>query len=162
VWFLAFAPYDHPKYALAVMIEGGKSGGGVAAPMASSILEKIFALDHGYNPGLKSLSPAIGNFKMFDAVNPAKDEELQAASDANEANTHQPDDNSDDQVRRSSRAKAEPDIRPEPDSERAVAQRGTQQRQQQQPQRHSIFDIFKRQPAAPGGSPQQKRHFLWF
>ncbi|HYZ73804.1 MAG TPA: hypothetical protein VE641_12040, partial [Chthoniobacterales bacterium] len=73
-----------------------------------------------------------------------------------------PDDNSDDQVRRSSRAKAEPDIRPEPDSERAVAQRGTQQRQQQQPQRHSIFDIFKRQPAAPGGSPQQKRHFLWF
>jgi penicillin-binding protein 2 len=147
---------------LAVMIEGGKSGGGVAAPMASSILEKIFALDHGYNPGLKSLSPAIGNFKMFDAVNPAKDEELQAASDANEANTHQPDDNSDDQVRRSSRAKAEPDIRPEPDSERAVAQRGTQQRQQQQRQSHSIFDIFKRQPAAPGGSPQQKRHFLWF
>jgi penicillin-binding protein 2 len=162
VWFLAFAPYDHPKYALAVMIEGGKSGGGVAAPMASAILEKIFALDHGYNPGLKSLSPAIGNFKMFDAVNPAKEEELQAASDANEANTHQPDDNSDDQVRRSSRAKAEPDIRPEPDSERAVAQRGAQQRQQQQPQRHSIFDIFKRQPAAPGGSPQQKRHFLWF
>src|SRR6201993_358086 len=76
VWFLAFAPYDHPKYALAVMIEGGKSGGGVAAPMASAILEKIFVLDHGYDPGLKSMSPAIGNFKMFDSVNPAKEEEL--------------------------------------------------------------------------------------
>jgi penicillin-binding protein 2 len=160
VWFLAFAPYDHPKYALAVMVEGGKSGGGVAAPIASSILEKIFALDHGYNPGLKSMSPAIGNYKMFDSVNPAKEEELLAATDANEANTHQPDDNSDDQVRRSSRAKAEPDIRPEPDSERATAQRGAAQQKQQQ-QRHSIFDIFRRQPA-PAGSPQQKHHFLWF
>jgi penicillin-binding protein 2 len=162
VWFLAFAPYDHPKYALAVMIEGGKSGGGVAAPMAESILEKIFALDHGYNPGLKSLSPAMGNFKMFDSVNPAKEEELQAATDANEATTHQPADNSDDQARRSSRTKAEPDIRPEADSERSTAQRGVAQQKQQQQQHHSIFDIFRRQPASPAGSPQQKRHFLWF
>src|SRR5258707_510614 len=70
VWFLAFAPYDHPQYALAVMVEGGKSGGGVAAPIASAILEKIFALQHGYDPGVKSLVPAIGNYKMFDAVTP--------------------------------------------------------------------------------------------
>jgi penicillin-binding protein 2 len=159
VWFLAFAPYDHPKYALAVMIEGGKSGGGVAAPMASAILEKIFALDHGYNPPLKSLAPAIGNFKMFDAVNPEKEEEL-AAADAAEADTHQSADD-DDQDKRPSHGKVEPDVRPEPNSERATTQKVARQTQPQQQQHHSIFDIFRRQPAA-SGSPQQKHHFLWF
>ena len=161
VWFLAFAPYDHPKYALAVMVEGGKSGGGVAAPIASSILEKIFALQRGYDPGLKSLTPAIGNFKMFDAVNPAREAELQAAAaDSDETDTQESADTEDEQNKRRSRGRAEPDIRAEPDSEHAVAQRGqTQQKQQQQ--HHTIFDLFRRQPA-PAGSPQQKRHFLWF
>jgi penicillin-binding protein 2 len=160
VWFLAFAPYDHPKYALAIMVEGGKSGGGVAAPMASAILEKIFALDHGYDPGVKSLVPAIGNFKMFDAVNPQRETDLQV-TDANEATTHQSTDSDDEQDQRRARGRAEPDIRAEPDSERAIAQRAQAQQRQQVPQRHSIFDIFRSKPA-PAGSPQQKHHFLWF
>jgi cell division protein FtsI/penicillin-binding protein 2 len=67
-WFLAFAPYDHPKIAMAVMVEGGKSGGGVAAPIASEIMGKIFALDHGYDPGLKPLDAAVGNYSLVDSV----------------------------------------------------------------------------------------------
>ena len=67
-WFLAFAPYDYPKIALAVMVEGGKSGGEVAAPIASEIIQKIFALDYGYDPGLKPLAPAIGNYDWVDSV----------------------------------------------------------------------------------------------
>jgi penicillin-binding protein 2 len=160
VWFLAFAPYDHPQYALAVMVEGGKSGGGVAAPIASAILEKIFALQHGYDPGVKSLVPAIGNFKLFDAVNPQRETDLQV-TDANEANTHESTDSVEEQNTRRARGRAEPDIRAEPDSERAIAQRAQAQQKQQQPQRRSIFDFFRRQPA-PAGSPQQKHHFLWF
>ena len=67
-WFLAFAPYDYPKIALTVMVEGGKSGGEVAAPIASEIIQKIFALDHGYDSGLKPLAPAIGNYDWADSV----------------------------------------------------------------------------------------------
>jgi penicillin-binding protein 2 len=67
-WFLAFAPYVQPRIALAVMVEGGKSGGGVAAPIAAEIIRKILALDQGYDPGLKPLEPAAGNYELIDSV----------------------------------------------------------------------------------------------
>jgi penicillin-binding protein 2 len=67
-WFVAFAPYDRPKIALAVMVEGGKSGGDVAAPIASEIMRRIFALDHGYDPGLKPLDAAVGNYSLVQSV----------------------------------------------------------------------------------------------
>jgi penicillin-binding protein 2 len=44
-WFLAFAPCDDPKIALAVLVEHGKSGGGSAAPVAHDILAHYFGLD---------------------------------------------------------------------------------------------------------------------
>lgn len=43
-WFVAFAPYEKPKIALAVVIEHGGSGGRVAAPIAREILEKFFRI----------------------------------------------------------------------------------------------------------------------
>jgi len=45
VWFISFAPYKDPKYAVAVVVQGGRSGGGVAAPIAAEILEKTLQLD---------------------------------------------------------------------------------------------------------------------
>ena len=41
-WFVALAPYEKPKIALAVLIEHGESGGRVAAPIAGEILESFF------------------------------------------------------------------------------------------------------------------------
>ena len=41
-WFIAFAPFDKPQYALAVFVEDGKSGGRVAAPIAKRILQELF------------------------------------------------------------------------------------------------------------------------
>ena len=41
VWFLSFAPYENPHYALVVMVEGGSSGGGTCAPIARKIYEAI-------------------------------------------------------------------------------------------------------------------------
>jgi penicillin-binding protein 2 len=41
VWFLGFAPYDQPRYAVVVMVEGGSSGGGDCAPIAHNIYEAI-------------------------------------------------------------------------------------------------------------------------
>ena len=40
-WFASFAPYESPRYAVVVMVEGGSSGGGTCAPIAHDIYEKI-------------------------------------------------------------------------------------------------------------------------
>jgi len=41
-WFTCFAPYDHPKIALTVLVEGGGDGEKVAAPIAKNVLEWYF------------------------------------------------------------------------------------------------------------------------
>lgn len=41
-WFIAFAPVDHPRIALAVLVEHGGSGSAAAAPVAREILEQFF------------------------------------------------------------------------------------------------------------------------
>ncbi|MBL4931552.1 peptidoglycan D,D-transpeptidase FtsI family protein [Clostridium paridis] len=38
-WFIGFAPVDNPKYAIAVIVENGGAGGGVAAQIAGSVLK---------------------------------------------------------------------------------------------------------------------------
>jgi penicillin-binding protein 2 len=48
-WYIAFAPADHPKVALAVMVEYGGSGGGAAAAVAREILTAC--VDRGYLVG---------------------------------------------------------------------------------------------------------------
>jgi penicillin-binding protein 2 len=44
-WFAGYAPRDHPKYAIAVVVEYGGGGGGVAAPAAREILESLLVPD---------------------------------------------------------------------------------------------------------------------
>ncbi len=47
-WFTCFAPYEHPKYVIAVMVQGASGHGGeVAGPIATRILERIVAQDEG-------------------------------------------------------------------------------------------------------------------
>jgi penicillin-binding protein 2 len=41
-WFIAFAPYEDPVIAIAVIVENGGGGGAVAAPIASKCMEKFF------------------------------------------------------------------------------------------------------------------------
>lgn len=74
-WFIAFAPYDQPKYAVCVIVQGAKSGGGVAAPIAAKILEDTFALDAPVAEGeekkpveIALLEPAKGNFNFVESV----------------------------------------------------------------------------------------------
>ncbi|HEY4754133.1 MAG TPA: penicillin-binding transpeptidase domain-containing protein, partial [Candidatus Limnocylindrales bacterium] len=43
-WFIGFAPVDHPKVAIAVLVEQGGRGGERAAPLAGSLLKQYFAL----------------------------------------------------------------------------------------------------------------------
>ena len=59
-WFACFAPYDHPKYVVAVMVQGASGHGGeVAGPIADRILERSLALDEGkFDMPVAWLSPA--------------------------------------------------------------------------------------------------------
>jgi penicillin-binding protein 2 len=45
VWFVSYAPVDHPKWAVVVMVESGSSGGGTCAPVARDIYAALQKLD---------------------------------------------------------------------------------------------------------------------
>jgi penicillin-binding protein 2 len=38
-WFVAYAPYDAPRIAIAVLVENGGSGSGAAAPVAMLVID---------------------------------------------------------------------------------------------------------------------------
>lgn len=41
-WFIGFAPFEHPKIAMCILLENGGSGGRVAAPIAREIIKTYF------------------------------------------------------------------------------------------------------------------------
>jgi penicillin-binding protein 2 len=51
-WFLSFAPYEHPRYAVVVMVEmnTGGSGGVTCAPMAREVYEAILKAEQQRSP----------------------------------------------------------------------------------------------------------------
>ena len=59
-WFACFAPFDHPKYVVVVMVQGASGHGGeVAGPIATRILERTLAEDDGkFNMQVAWLAPA--------------------------------------------------------------------------------------------------------
>ena len=160
-WFIAFAPYDNPKIALAVFVQGAKAGGQVPAPIAAKLIEEILALDKGYDPGLKPLDPAIGNFKFVETID-FKDNNVPAELTGNDDETS---DNEpavqENQTKVSKNEGNEPDIRPEADDHRTV--RATPTPQPSKPK--SFFDFFRKKSNGtpqPGQSPEKKKHFLFF
>jgi penicillin-binding protein 2 len=51
-WFVAYAPFEDPKIAIAVLVEHGGFGASAAAPIAKKVIEKYLNLDH--SPPLKT------------------------------------------------------------------------------------------------------------
>ncbi len=49
-WFVSFAPFEKPRYAVVVVVEGGASGGGTCAPVARSIYQALRQLEIQSNP----------------------------------------------------------------------------------------------------------------
>jgi penicillin-binding protein 2 len=71
-WFICFAPYDTPKVAAAVMVQGGLSGGSTSAPVAKRIIEQSIAvMDGSYKVDLATIAKVTevkGNFNLLEAI----------------------------------------------------------------------------------------------
>jgi len=116
-WFACFAPFDHPKYVVAVMVQGGEHGGGVAGPVATRIMERTLAMEAGdFDMQVAWLSPAhkpnpfamIKDVDYHDAgSNLGGDEENPDASQSADAQM--------------ANAGADPDVEPEADARGKVA-----------------------------------------
>jgi penicillin-binding protein 2 len=57
-WFIGFAPYDSPRYAFAMLVEDGASGGSTVAPKAMNLLDKIFREVEGLGEPEPAPAPA--------------------------------------------------------------------------------------------------------
>jgi penicillin-binding protein 2 len=168
-WFACFAPYESPKYAIAVMVQGGKGGGAVAAPIAHRILERTLAMDAGkFEQQVAWLDPAQkpNPFQFLESVD-FKDAALNLANEDQE-NPSPEAQGGDVQMAASGAA---PDVEPEADSagqvanvRRRVAPPRAQPVQQVAPQPQRQPGFFQRlfgprrpapQPAQP--APPQRR-----
>lgn len=67
-WFISFAPYQNPKFAVCVLVQGGNSGGGCAAPVARRVLEQSLALENGFEVAVEPLPEAVGSFEFIQQV----------------------------------------------------------------------------------------------
>ncbi len=158
-WFCCFAPFDHPRYALAVMVQSGKHGGGVAAPVAQHILEQCIAMDQGnYKVEVAKLAPAHSDHP-FQPIEALPDYKTGAAAVAiNQEEESAGDKPATERSSSSSRGNnAHPDIRPDADA------RGRVQKAQQQPapapvDRRGFFERFFKRPAAPAPAPAPAGH----
>jgi len=159
-WFACFAPFENPKYVVAVMVQGGEHGGSVAGPVADRILERSLALDEGkFDIQVAWLAPAhrANPFQMIKDVTyhdkggnlGAEDEEN---ADASQAATVQ-----------MASSDAAPDVEPEADTQGQVRRRGTAPVARAgpvaAPQSRNFFErLFgsRRQPA-PTPAPARRR-----
>ncbi len=67
-WFNGYAPFEEPRYAITVMVEGGTSGGGTTGPIVREIFRRIRDMENGIGPELVYLTPAIGHYAGVSSV----------------------------------------------------------------------------------------------
>jgi len=159
-WFSCFAPFDHPKYVVTVMVQGGEHGGGVAGPVATRIMERTLAIDEGkFDMQVAWLAPAhkANPFQMIKDVD---------YREAGPNVTGADEENADDQNAKAQMAAAgdEPDVEPEADAQGKVKRGGVARAlpvaQPQRPRNlfERLFGI-RRQPAPQPTPPPVRRRF---
>jgi len=121
-WFACFAPYDHPKYVVAVMVQGASGHGGeVAGPIADRILERSLALDEGkFDMPVAWLQPAhhANPLQLIKSV--AYNEKGGNLAGGDEENAPA----SQTATAQMASTDASPDVEPEADSQGKVRRRG--------------------------------------
>ena len=121
-WFACFAPFENPKYVVAVMVQGGEHGGSVAGPVADRILERSLALDEGkFDMQVAWLAPAYkaNPFQMIKDVTYHDKGGNLGGEDEENADTSQA------ATVQMASSDAAPDVEPEADSQGQVRRRGT-------------------------------------
>src|SRR5215469_5957415 len=122
-WFACFAPFDHPKYVVVVMVQGASGHGGeVAGPIATRILERALAQDEGkFDMQVAWLPPAhhANPLQLIKSV----------AYNEKGGNLGSEDEESADQSQTATAqmasSDASPDVEPEADSQGKVRRRAT-------------------------------------
>ncbi len=64
-WFVAYAPYDDPKYVVACMIEQGKQGSSVAAPIVAKVLGAAMRADSGEEGTVGRIAGSSGHSSVL-------------------------------------------------------------------------------------------------
>ncbi|MDP9291980.1 MAG: penicillin-binding protein 2 [Verrucomicrobiota bacterium] len=161
-WFISFAPYDKPKYAVCVFVQGAKAGGLVSAPIAARILQQSLAMENGEVPQLAALAPAKGSFQFIEQVK--FDNAGGPAVTGSDLETAEHTEMADKKLAaQGKQVSAEPDIKPDADAQGRVIPRAQAVRPAQD--RRSIFQKFfrpDRKPAQPAQQPTAPpRRFRW-
>src|SRR2546425_2401260 len=121
-WFTCFAPFDHPKYVVAVMVQGASGHGGeVAGPIADRILERSLALDEGkFDMQVAWLAPAhkANPLQLIKSVSYNEKGGNLGGEDEETA------DQSQTATAQMASTDASPDVEPEADSQGKVRRRG--------------------------------------
>ena len=164
-WFVSFAPYDNPKYVVAVMVQGASGHGGeVAAPIATRILERIVAMDEGnFDMQVAWVAPAHHD-NPFDLIKSVafKDSNVGGGEDEEDAGTSSAD------VQMASGG-GDPDVEQAPDAEGKVGTRQARVARAQAvatppPERRGFFQrLFgRRSTPAPAPAPTPSRRSRGF
>ena len=67
-WTVAFAPFAQPRYAIAVVVQNGKSGGKVGGPLVNLIFRGLFASEKGLKLPLRRMGEVGGNFEPIEEI----------------------------------------------------------------------------------------------
>lgn len=160
-WFICFAPYQEPRYAICVMVEGAKSGGGVSAPIAQRIMEETLALEQ--DPSLVTLArldPAPGSFAQIEEVNyknaDAAVAKLAASAGAEDLETAEHVDGP-QKKDKGPQLGVTPDIRADADEAGKLKARAKTPQKDPNDKRNILQRLFGfgRKPAAPAAPPAQ-------
>ncbi len=120
-WFCCFAPFDQPKYVIAVMVQAGEQaghGGSVAAPIATRILERSLAMDAGtFQPQVTWLTPAHHSNPFASVKDVTFKDASPATGDADEENSGDDSQPADAQM---AGAGGDPDVEQAPDAQGQV------------------------------------------
>jgi len=158
-WFVCFAPFDHPKYVVAVMVQGASGHGGeVAGPIATRILERTLAMDEGnFDMQVAWLAPAhhANPLQLIKAVSYAGgnlgSEDEEGADTSQSADVQMASDN------------ASPDVEPEADAQGQVSKRPRVVRAAPAPPQRPpnfferLFGVHRQPPPQPTPSPARRR-----
>jgi len=67
-WMISFAPFEEPKYAIAMIVQNGGSGGAVCGPLTQLIYRGLIAQDDGLRLPLRPQTEFVGNTDRIDAI----------------------------------------------------------------------------------------------